>query len=252
MGLFVVRGYATTAWLRGSDVSRVPRMHMRCRPGDVACLGGTANQVGGLALLLSARELDRGLFGSTNCSSPTRTLSSPCVTGSRRRGPRTRLTAPTVRDVTVLRIYGCGAPSPTDHAAPPAGGATRTAGFEPGRSSRRVGLRSRRRCLLQTRHQDVVAELLPAFLGVVNCDDRPPLGQRTGGVEHHRQFRRHSRHHHVTIYPKLSRMPPSIQHYKVRLRRSRRLPYRIARRLPRLLLLALAFGLLVFAYSARH
>ena len=33
-------------------------------------------------------------------------------------------------------------------------------------------------------------------------------------------------------------MPASIQHYKVRLRRSRRLPYRIARRLPRLLLLA--------------
>src|SRR4029450_5879207 len=37
--------------------------------------------------------------------------------------------------------------------------------------------------LLQTRHQDVVAEVLPAFLGVVNCDDRPPLGRRTGGVE---------------------------------------------------------------------
>jgi hypothetical protein len=47
-------------------------------------------------------------------------------------------------------------------------------------------------------------------------------------------------------------MPASIQHYKVRLRRSRRLPYRIARRLPRLLLVALALGLLLFAYSARH
>jgi hypothetical protein len=47
-------------------------------------------------------------------------------------------------------------------------------------------------------------------------------------------------------------MPASIRHYKVRLRRSSRLPYRIARRLPGLLLVALAFGLLLFAYSARR
>jgi type VI protein secretion system component VasF len=42
------------------------------------------------------------------------------------------------------------------------------------------------------------------------------------------------------VYP----MPASIQHYRVRLRRSRRLPYRIVR----LLLLALAVGLLLLVY----
>jgi hypothetical protein len=35
----------------------------RCVPRDVVRLGGAADQVGGFALLLSARELDRGLFG---------------------------------------------------------------------------------------------------------------------------------------------------------------------------------------------
>ena len=39
-------------------------------------------------------------------------------------------------------------------------------------------------------------------------------------------------------------MPASIRHYQVRLRRSRRLPYRISR----LLLLALAVGLLFLVY----
>ena len=44
-------------------------------------------------------------------------------------------------------------------------------------------------------------------------------------------------------------MPTSmLRHYQVRLRRSRRLPYRIAR----LLLLALPLGLLLVAYIARH
>jgi len=61
---------------------------------------------------------------------------------------------------------------------------------------------------------------------------------------------RHPHHHCVVRFPRGQRhMPTSmLRHYQVRLRRSRRLPYRIAR----LLLLALPLGLLLVAYIARH
>ncbi len=58
--------------------------------------------------------------------------------------------------------------------------------------------------------------------------------------------RRRPHRHCVTVSAEA--MPASMRHYRVRLRRSRRLPYRIARLLP----LALAFGLLIVVYLARH
>jgi hypothetical protein len=51
----------------------------------------------------------------------------------------------------------------------------------------------------------------------------------------------------ITAFPDLPEandMPASMRHYRVRLRRSRRLPYRMAR----LLLFALAFALLIIVF----
>jgi len=61
---------------------------------------------------------------------------------------------------------------------------------------------------------------------------------------------RHPHHHWSFDFPEATvHMPTSMLGlYQVRLRRSRRLPYRIAR----LLLLALPLGLLLVAYIARH
>jgi len=65
MGLFELRGYAITAWLRGSGVSGVPRMCRWCPPRcppEAVALRGDVHKVGRRASLLPVGRLDRGIL----------------------------------------------------------------------------------------------------------------------------------------------------------------------------------------------